>query len=595
MRPINLLPIDFPEVHEETPEYFYTNVVKPLIPTFIRIMGEGITLDKVKVEELGGVIDSVLEEVKTTLAKNSIIIEFQKQEFPKKFKEYKTEVESSMRDLSFYLKKYDPKNATHRTYLVNEYLITMNYLEDIREVWSVKDLKAYASYREDPSLNKIVDKNPPADIRDFAMTRLAQDKMNIWNKVRTDKVKAVKFEDLVPPFNPGSSTQKTALFEYLKIEPINFSKDTGNASWDRDAIEQLFVITTDEQLLEVLQAFVDYSFSAIIKQNFLEGFESNAIDGITYSNLKLFGTKTFRPTANNINFLQLPSTGSIYAKPLKQCLVAPPGYLTWAIDLSALEDRIIANLSGDENKLAVFTEGLDGHSLSATYYFPDRVKALIGEFTDNKEASIKLKTLVDSGNKVAKSVRQDGKPVTFGLSYGAFPKKVANTIKCSLKEAEAIFNAYHNEMYPQITQMRDKALQVAKQKGYLHLGLGCRIYSDDIDKDSRTLFNSLSQFWSVITLLALDALYEKIDNEDMGELVKPNATIYDAIYGIVKADAESIKWLNDTIVPLMTTQIFKGEIISNEASLDIGPNWSDVVELPNNATIQQIQEVIAEI
>jgi hypothetical protein len=150
-------------------------------------------------------------------------------------------------------------------------------------------------------------------------------------------------------------------------------------------------------------------------------------------------------------------------------------------------------------------------------------------------------------------------------------------------------------MYPQITQMRDKALQVAKQKGYLHLGLGCRIYSDDIDKDSRTLFNSLSQFWSVITLLALDALYEKIDNEDMGELVKPNATIYDAIYGIVKADAESIKWLNDTIVPLMTTQIFKGEIISNEASLDIGPNWSDVVELPNNATIQQIQEVIAEI
>ena len=69
-------------------------------------------------------------------------------------------------------------------------------------------------------------------------------------------------------------------------------------------------------------------------------------------------------------------------------------------------------MSGDTNKLALFINDLDGHSLSATYYYPDRVKELVGDFTDNKLASIKLKELVDKGDKAAKSVRQDAKPVS---------------------------------------------------------------------------------------------------------------------------------------------------------------------------------------
>ena len=258
------------------------------------------------------------------------------------------------------------------------------------------------------------------------------------------------------------------------------------------------------------------------------------------------------------------------------------------------EDRVIANLSGDANKLSVFTEHIDGHSLGATYYFPDRVKDLIGEYTDNKEAAKKLKSLVDDGNKEAKSVRQDGKPITFGLSYGAFPTKVATSIRCSLEEATIIFNAYHEEMYPDITSMREEAMKVANQQSYLHLGLGCRIYSDNVDKDSRTLFNGLSQFWSILTLIALNELNYHIDKDNMN--IHVNATIYDALYGYVKADAESVKWLNDTLCPIMEKDFMEGQIVHNEANLEISStNWSEFTELKHNMTLEQIQGVINEI
>ena len=56
------------------------------------------------------------------------------------------------------------------------------------------------------------------------MLQLANDKMSIWNKTRTDKVNAVTKEQLVPPFNPGSSKQKTELFEYLGIGPLALAR-----------------------------------------------------------------------------------------------------------------------------------------------------------------------------------------------------------------------------------------------------------------------------------------------------------------------------------------------------------------------------------
>lgn len=90
-----------------------------------------------------------------------------------------------------------------------------------------------------------------------------------------------------------------------------------------------------KDLQDVISCFLDYSNSSIIKNNFIEAFYKNTINGVLYSNFKLFGTRTFRLTSSNPNTLNLPATGSIYAKAVKRCFTAKPGWIIYQVDLAA--------------------------------------------------------------------------------------------------------------------------------------------------------------------------------------------------------------------------------------------------------------------
>jgi DNA polymerase I-like protein with 3'-5' exonuclease and polymerase domains len=86
----------------------------------------------------------------------------------------------------------------------------------------------------------------------------------------------------------------------------------------------------------------------------------------------LGGTLSGRLSSSNPNLQNLPAN-SKWAKLIKSCFQAPPGWLFCGLDFASLEDKISGLTTKDPNKLKVYTDGYDGHSLRAFAYFNDQM------------------------------------------------------------------------------------------------------------------------------------------------------------------------------------------------------------------------------
>ncbi len=591
MRPFELLPIPFPKDYDPGPKFFYENVVSKLIPDIIKLVEVGMYIDQEQVEKLRQTVKTVLEDVDARLLRNPIVQEYQKIRSADAQKKHYAKATEAIRDASYYLKEYEG-NIEHRTAVVNNYLEGIGKRTKTRKKWTVADLKSYLVFDNDTFLQRIVDKSISPNNHHVleGMQKLAELKAKLWNRPRYDKANSKAKLD---PFNPGSAKQCQGIFNMLEIEPLAVSGKTGDASWGRKQIEQLKKQTdpSNEDLIALLDCIIDHSFSGIINSTFLPAFDTYTIDNVLYGNINLFGAKSFRPTSNNPNLLNMPSTASVYAKPLKKAFVAPEGYFIYAVDLSALEDRVIANLSGDKNKINVFVEGLDGHSLNACGYFAEEVDEALGEFPDLVAKVKAFMKEVDANNKTIVSIRQKSKAPTFKLAYGGFPDAHKGGVITN-----EIFDNYHNVLYPSITDYRENyVLKTAREQGYLHLGLGCRIYTDNPSQEIRTLNNATVQFWSILTLIAINEINYRAKQQGYEEDVIVHATIYDSIYFYVKQDAEIIKWLNDNIVEILCADFLEEQVVKNEAEGELGLNWADLFKIKNNASVEEIQEVIDKI
>jgi DNA polymerase I-like protein with 3'-5' exonuclease and polymerase domains len=577
--------------------HFYDNTAKHLIKDTVRVMDNGLHIDLDKVVELEAVLVDQLGEVDKELASNVLINAYLVKRFSSQVKAYIKDRKSKMKTPAQYLVPFKHNNMVHRSYFMEEYATLQGWgLPDDKlptgvGKWSATLVKKYA--KTNKLLQMLLAGTLPQNtaVISTAMNKLAKDKAKMYNEKYVEQTKdpSVPF----PKFNPASPKQKQELFTMLGIVSDAVSKDTGLPSWDRAQVERVNEETTDADVKQFTQCFIDHSFAAIIKNNFIEAFYNYSVDDRLYGQYKLIGAKSGRYTSSNPNMLNMPSTKSRFAKPVKKCFTAPEGTIILTADYNALEDRVIASLSKDDNKCAIFLDKLDGHSVNAIGYFADKIKDLMELVGDTATDATNFYKLVSDGVKWAEDLRQWGKGPTFGLAYGAFPPKIAATLKIPIEEAQVIFDNYHQVLYPGITEYRETyVLPTAKKDGEIHLGLGFTLKTDDASNDIRSLANATCQFWSILTALAISKMHILIDQMGYQDDVKTISTIYDSIYYEVRDDPKIIKWVNDNLIKTMVVDFMEDQTIKNEAESDVGYNWSDMVTIPNNASVEEIKEVL---
>lgn len=473
----------------------------------------------------------------------------------------------------------------------------------------VKEVRVILEADERKALDVIEQLDLIQEYNEYRLEKYVETKNNEWKKKRTTVAEArelAKTNDVVRKavtFNPNSGDQlQELLFGRLSL-PVLSLTDSKQPSTDGDTLKALRHHTTDSKVIAFLDAMLDYNAVNKIITGFLPALE-NAVEGpdgwhYLFGNFNLGGTISGRLSSSNPNLQNLPATGSRYAKVIKSCFSAPPGWLFVGLDFDSLEDKISALTTKDPNKLKVYTDGYDGHCLRAYAYFGDNMPDIDP-------------TSVVSINSIAvkyKPLRQDSKIPTFALTYmGTWVTLMKN---CGFTKDKAVLieERYH-ELYKVSDDWVAQKLDLAMKDGYVTVAFGLRVRTPllkqvirgnsktpyEAEAEGRSAGNALGQSYCMLNTRAWIETMEKVRASKYRLDIRPCAQIHDAGYALVRDDIGALKFLNDTLVPAVQWQEDPA-IMHDEVKLGgkLGvfyPNWNSEITLPNFASEQDIFTVI---
>lgn len=411
--------------------------------------------------------------------------------------------------------------------------------------------------------------------------------------------------DLV--FNPGSDNQlRTLIYDKLGFE-ITHTTDSGLGSTKGDVLKTLINKTEDQDVKNLLQWIIDYKDASIILSTFISAFEK-AVPGPSgqhylFGNFNLGGTVSGRLSSNGPNMQNIPATGSRYAKLIKKCFrITVSGWLFCGLDFASLEDRISALTTKDPNKLKVYTDGYDGHSLRAFFYFGEYMTGIDGNSVES----------INSIAKAYKTFRQDSKVPTFLLTYGGTYIGIMDKMGWPIEKARMIETRYH-EMYAVSDQWVQAKLDEASKTGYVTVAFGLRVRTPllkqvirgtrvtpfEAEAEGRTAGNALGQSWGLLNTRAVTAFMRTVRaSNDYRLNIRPCAQIHDANYYIIKDDPDLLLWMNKELVKEVEWQdhpdIWHDEVkLGGELSIFF-PSWAEELSLPNDLDADKLASLTAE-
>jgi len=228
-------------------------------------------------------------------------------------------------------------------------------------------------------------------------------------------------------FNPNSTVQlRSLLFDHLGLQPTGKKTGTGAHSTDAEVLGEL------SSQSEVPGLILDIRQRSKIKNTYLDKIIPQLDrDSRLRTSFNLHGTTSGRlSSSGKLNMQQLPRDNPA----VKGCIRAAEGHKIVAMDLTTAEVYVAAVLAEDKALMEVFRSGGNFHSSIAKTVF-------------------RLPCEVEDVAELYTTQRQAAKAVTFGIMYGAGPKKISEQVTkdsgkyFSQQEAKEVIDDYFQSFH----------------------------------------------------------------------------------------------------------------------------------------------------
>ena len=344
-------------------------------------------------------------------------------------------------------------------------------------------------------------------------------------------------------FNINSPKQLgEILFDKLKLPGAKKNKN-GYAT-DIDVLKKLTEYPIINKILE-------YRALAKLYSTYIDGIISTIReDGKIHTIYTQTLTRTGRLSSIEPNLQNIPMR-SEYGRLIRKAFIPEDNSVILSSDYSQIELRVFAHLSGVNDLINAFKEGVDIHTKTAMDIFKVPMEG------------------------VTKNMRRQAKAVNFGILYGISSYGLAEDIGIPVKEAKEFINKYF-ETYPGVKDYMDKEIDEAKRNGYVKTIMNRKRVIEEL-KSSNYMLRSIGERMALNTPVqgsASDILKKamvEINNIFEKENIKSKMLLQvhdELIFNVYNDEIDKVK----DIVYNTMTKVFELKV-PLDVDIELGNNW----------------------
>lgn len=445
--------------------------------------------------------------------------------------------------LNIYIPSYDKKEVVTTEEAIRRAILKAKFIYNTKDKL-YEDMKRedniYLFENIEMPLAKVLAKMETTGIR---VDKKVLEEMGTEIKIKLEILTRDIYNYAGEEFNINSPKQLgEILFDKLKLPGAKKNKN-GYAT-DIDVLKKLTEYPIINKILE-------YRALAKLYSTYIDGIISTIReDGKIHTIYTQTLTRTGRLSSIEPNLQNIPMR-SEYGRLIRKAFIPEDNSVILSSDYSQIELRVFAHLSGVNDLINAFKDGVDIHTKTAMDIFKVPMEG------------------------VTKNMRRQAKAVNFGILYGISSYGLAEDIGIPVKEAKEFINKYF-ETYPGVKDYMDKEIDEAKRNGYVKTIMNRKRVIEEL-KSSNYMVRSMGERMALNTPVqgsASDILKKamvEINNIFEKENIKSKMLLQvhdELIFNVYNDEIDKVK----DIVYNTMTKVFELKV-PLDVDIELGNNW----------------------